>query len=198
VLAVNPGVHAQDVAGLIALAKEKPGALNYASAGPASLAHIAGVLFARLAGVRLTEVSCRSSSASAIDLAEGRIQLQFGTLAPTLGQIRAKQVRALAVTGAKRSDSLPGIPTLQEAGLAGYDVELWMAIMMPAGCPPAVIARLNRAMRDAIGDAEVAQSLKSQGLEPSVSTPDALRERIGSEITKWRPLVTPAGANASR
>jgi tripartite-type tricarboxylate transporter receptor subunit TctC len=73
-----------------------------------------------------------------------------------------------------------------------------MAIMMPAGCPPAVIARLNRAMRDAIGDAEVAQSLKSQGLEPSVSTPDALRERIGSEITKWRPLVTPAGANASR
>jgi len=198
VLAVHPGVQARDVAGLIALAKEKPGALNYASAGPASLAHIAGVLFARLADVRLTEVSYRSSSASAIDLAEGRIQLQFGTLAPTLGQIRAKQVRALAVTGAKQSDSLPGIPTLQEAGLAGYDVELWMAIMMPAGTPPAIVARLNRAMRDAIGDVDVAQALKSQGLEASVSTPDALRERIGTEITKWRELVTPAGADASR
>ena len=94
VLAVHPGVQAHDIAELIALAKKKPGALNYASAGPASLAHIAGTLFAKLADVNLTEISYRSSSAAAIDLAEGRIQLQFGTLAPTLGQIRAKQVRA--------------------------------------------------------------------------------------------------------
>ena len=198
VLAVHPGVQAHDIAELIALAKKKPGALNYASAGPASLAHIAGTLFAKLADVNLTEISYRSSSAAAIDLAEGRIQLQFGTLAPTLGQIRAKQVRALAVTGTKRSESLPDIPTLQEAGLAGYDVELWMAVMMPAGSPPSVVARLNRAIRDAIGTEDVSRALKSQGLEPSVSTSDALRERIRTEITTWRGLVTPADVNALR
>jgi tripartite-type tricarboxylate transporter receptor subunit TctC len=198
VLAVHPGVQARDVGELIAIAKEKPGALNYASAGPASLAHIAGVLFARLANVDLAEISYRSSSAAAIDLAEGRIQLQFGTLAPTLGQIRAKQLRALAVTGTKRSDSLPGIPTLQEAGLAGYDVELWMAIVMPAGSPPAVIERLNRAIRDAISDGDVAQALISQGLEPSASTSGALHERIEAEVTKWRALVAPTDVNALR
>jgi tripartite-type tricarboxylate transporter receptor subunit TctC len=198
VLAVHPGVQAHDIPELIALAKKKPGALNYASAGPASLAHIAGTLFAKLADVNLTEISYRSSSAAAIDLAEGRIQLQFGTLAPTLGQIRAKQVRALAVTGTKRSEALPDIPTLQEAGLAGYDVELWMAVMMPAGSPPSVVARLNRAIRDAIGTEDVSRALKSQGLEPSVSTSDALRERIRTEITTWRGLVTPADVNALR
>jgi tripartite-type tricarboxylate transporter receptor subunit TctC len=196
VLAIHPGVPAQNVADLIALAKRKPAALNYASAGPASLAHIAGTLFSRLANVSLTEVSYRSSSAAALDLAEGRIQLQFGTLAPTLGQIRAKQVLALAVTGMKRTESLPEIPTLHESGLDGYDVELWMAVVMPAGSPSPAVARLNRAVRDAISSEDVARALKLQGLEPVFSTPDALRDRIQTELSKWRDLAAPANANA--
>jgi tripartite-type tricarboxylate transporter receptor subunit TctC len=195
VLAIHPGVPARNIADLIALAKRKPAALNYASAGPASLAHIAGTLFSRLADVSLTEVSYRSSSAAALDLAEGRIQLQFGTLAPTLGQIRAKQVLALAVTGLKRTESLPEVPTLQESGLEGYHVELWMAVMMPAGSPPAAVARLNRAMRDAISSEDIARALKSQGLEPAFSTPDALQSRIQTELAKWRDLAAPTDTN---
>ena len=198
VLAVYPGLPAKNVADLIALAKAKPRALNYASAGPASLAHIAGSLFQRLAGVELTEVPYRSSSQAVLDLTEGRIEMQFGTLAPTLGQIRAKKVRALAVTGVKPVDSLPGVPTLQEAGLAGYDVVLWMAVVMPADSPPAIVARLNHAMRDALAAKDVVAPLKAQGMEPGYTTPDALRERIRTEIAKWRSLAGSTGAKAER
>jgi tripartite-type tricarboxylate transporter receptor subunit TctC len=185
VLSVYPGLPANNVADLIALAKAKPRALNYASAGPESLAHIAGMLFERLAGVELTEVPYRSSNQAVLDLTEGRIEIQFGTLAPTLGQIRANQVRALAVTGTTMVDSLPGVPTLQEAGLSGYDVVLWMAVVMPSASPPAIVAALNRAMRETLAAADVAAALKAQGMQAGSTTPDALRERIRTEIAKW-------------
>jgi tripartite-type tricarboxylate transporter receptor subunit TctC len=185
VLSVYPGLPVNNVADLIALAKAKPRALNYASAGPESLAHIAGMLFERLAGVELTEVPYRSSNQAVLDLTEGRIEIQFGTLAPTLGQIRANQVRALAVTGTTRVDSLPGVPTLQEAGLSGYDVVLWMAVVMPSASPPAIVAALNRAMREALAAADVVAALKAQGMQAGSTTPDALRERIRTEIAKW-------------
>ena len=185
VLSVYPGLPACNVVDLIALAKAKPHALNYASAGPESLAHIAGVLFERLAGVELTEVPYRSSNQAVLDLTEGRIEIQFGTLAPTLGQIRAGKVRALAVTGATRVNSLPDVPTLQETGLNGYDVVLWMAVVMPSACPPAIVAELNRAMRDALAAQDVVDALKAQGMQAGYTTPEALRERIRTEIAKW-------------
>jgi tripartite-type tricarboxylate transporter receptor subunit TctC len=197
VLVVYPGLPAQNVAELIAFAKLTPGALNYASAGPASLAHIAGTLFSHLVGVELTEVPYRSSSAAAIDLSEGRIEIQFGTLAPTFGQIRAKKVRALAVTGTKRVDSLPGVSTLQESGLNGYDIVLWMAVVMPAAGPPAVMARLNRALRNALSTKNVVAALEAQGMEPEPTTPNELRDRIRDEITKWRSLAGPADVKAA-
>jgi tripartite-type tricarboxylate transporter receptor subunit TctC len=185
VLSVYPGLPVNNVADLIALAKAKPRTLNYASAGPESLAHIAGMLFERLAGVELTEVPYRSSNQAVLDLTEGRIEIQFGTLAPTLGQIRANQVRALAVTGTTRVDSLPGVPTLQEAGLNGYDVVLWMAVVMPSASPPAIVAALSRAMRETLAAADVVTALKAQGMQAGSTTPDALRERIRTEIAKW-------------
>ena len=188
VLSVYPGLPANNVADLIALAKAKPRALNYASAGPESLAHMAGALFAHLAGVELTEVPYRSSNQAVIDLTEGRIEIQFGTLAPTIGQIRANKVRALAVTGATRVDSLPDVPTLQEAGLNGYDVALWMAVVMPSASPSAIVVQLNHAMRDALAAKDVVAALKAQGMEASYTTPDVLRERIRTEIAKWNAL----------
>jgi len=198
VLLVSPTLPAKDVAGLIALAKAKPRALDYASAGPSSLAHIAGSLFQRLTDVELTEVPYKSSSQAILDLAEGRIQIQFGTLAPTLGQIRAGKVRALAVTSAARIDSLPNVPTLQEAGLAGYEVVLWMAVVTPAHTPPAIATRLNQAMRDALAAKDVVAALKAQGMEPGYTTPEALRERIRAEIAKWRSLANPTSAKAQQ
>jgi tripartite-type tricarboxylate transporter receptor subunit TctC len=196
VLVVYPGVPAQNVAELIALAKAKPRTLNYASAGPASLAHLAGALFSHLAGVELTHVPYRSSSQSVIDLTEGRIEMQFGTLAPMLPFIRAGKLRALAVTGTKRIDSLPNVPTLQEAGLAGYEAVLWMAVVMPAASPPAIVARLNSAMRNALAATDVVAALKAQEMEPDPTTPHALRERIRAEIAKWRSLAVSAGIKA--
>jgi tripartite-type tricarboxylate transporter receptor subunit TctC len=198
VLAVYPGLPANNIAELIALAKAKPRALNFASAGPESLAHIAGVLFSRLAGVELTEVPYRSSNQAILDLTEGRIEIQFGTLAPTLGQIRSNNVRALAITGAHRFDLLPDVPTLQESGLKDYDVELWMAVVMPSAAPPAIVVRLNRAMRDALAMKEVVEALKVQGMEANSTTSEALRERIRTEIEKWTALANAGGLKVER
>ena len=198
VLVVYPGLPANNVAELIALAKAKPRALNYASAGPESLAHIAGTLFARLSGIELTEVPYRSSNQAVLDLTEGRIEIQFGTLGPTLGQMRANKVRPLAITGTSRVSSLPDVPTLQEAGLENYDVELWMAVVMPSATPPAIVARLNRAMRDTLAMKEVVEALKAQGMEAGSTTPEALRERIRAEIEKWTALASLGGLKIER
>lgn len=198
VLVVYPGLPVQNAAGLIALAKTKPRVLNYASAGPASLAHLAGALFSHMVGVELTHVPYRSSAQAVLDLIEGRIEMQFGTLAPTLPHVRSGKLRALAVTGAKRIDSLPDVPTLQEAGLGGYEVVLWMAVVMPAASPPAIVARLNRTMNNALAAEDVVTALKAQGIESEPSSPDALRERIRSEIVKWRSLVATTGIKAEQ
>lgn len=196
VLVIYPGVPAKSVAELIALAKAKPRALNYASAGPASLAHLAGALFSHLVGVELTHVPYRSSAQAVLDLIEGRIEIQFGTLAPTLPYIRSGKLRALAVTSNRRIDSLPDVPTVQETGQAGYEVVLWMAVVMPAAAPPAIVTRLNRAMYAALAAPDVVSALKAQGLEPEPSSPEAMRERIRAEITKWRGLVAATGIKA--
>lgn len=193
VLAVHPGLPAKTVSELIALAKQKPGKLSYGSAGPASLAHLAGALFSTLAGVELNHVPYRSSNQAVIDVIEGRIDMQFGTLAPTLPHIRAGKLRALATTGTKRIGLLPDVPTLDEAGLRGYEASLWMAIVAPAAVPQAIVERLNKELRVALTDRDVVAALAVQGLTPEPSTPDELRARIRNEIAKWRDVISKAG-----
>jgi tripartite-type tricarboxylate transporter receptor subunit TctC len=193
VLATYLGVPAKNVAELIALARAKPHALNYASAGPASLAHLAGALFEKMAGVELTHVPYRSSAQSVLDLTEGRIEMQFGQLAPTLPYITAGKMRALAVTGAKRVEALPDVPTVAEAGLPGYEVSLWMAIVMPAATPAAIVTRLNREVTDILRADDTRKALAAQSFTPEPSTPEALGERMRAEIGKWREVVARAG-----
>jgi tripartite-type tricarboxylate transporter receptor subunit TctC len=195
-LTVYAGLPAKNVAELIALAKAKPRALNYASAGPASLAHLAGALFAYMAKVELTHVPYRSSGQAVLDLTEGRIEMQFATLAPTLPYIREGKVRALAVTGARRSPSLPEVPTLDEVGLTGYEASLWMALVAPAATPAAIVARLHDAMAAILAAPDTVAALDAQGMETEPSTPEGLRVRIRSEIDKWRTLVAAAGIHA--
>jgi len=132
VLAVHSAVAAGTVPELIALAQARPGRINYASAGNASLAHLASELFATLAGVKLNHVPYKSSALAVIDLLSGRIELQFASILPTLPHIRSGRLRALATTGAMRPSVLPAVPTVAEAGIAGYDVALWMGILTPA------------------------------------------------------------------
>ena len=193
VLVVNPAVPAQTVADLIALAKAKPRSLRCASVGPTSLAYLAAALFSHLAGVELTDVPYRTSNQSVLDTTAGRIEMQFGTLAPTLPFVHSGKLRALAVTGAHRIDSLPDVPTLQEAGLAGYEAVLWMAVVMPAGSPSGVVARLNHAVGDALAAPEVVKALQAEDMQPEPSSPDALRKRMQADIAKWREVAAFSG-----
>jgi tripartite-type tricarboxylate transporter receptor subunit TctC len=196
VLGVYAGLPVKSVADLTVLAKAKPHALNYASAGPASLAHLAGALFAYMAHVELTHVPYRSSSQAVLDLTEGRIEMQFGTLGPTLPYIRAGKVRAIAVTSAKRTASLPDTPTLDEAGLRGYEASLWLALVAPAATPAAIVSRLNREMTAILVAPDTIAALDAQGVDAEPSTPEELGRRVLIEIDKWRTLLTAADIHA--
>jgi tripartite-type tricarboxylate transporter receptor subunit TctC len=193
VLITTPDLPVRSVQELIALAKSKPAALNYASAGPASLAHLAGALFEQMADVKLTEVTYRSSSQSILDTTEGRIEMQFGTMGPVLPHIRAGKVKAIAVTSLKRLDILPDVPTLDESGLKGYDAVLWLAVVAPAGTPPAIVARMNRELKEVLAEPDVIELLKAQGINAASSTPDDLRALIERDIDKWRKLAKATG-----
>jgi tripartite-type tricarboxylate transporter receptor subunit TctC len=193
VLALYPGVRVQSVSELIALAKSKPRALNYASAGPATLAHLAGALFEKMAKIELTHVAYRGTAQSTLDLLEGRVEMQFGTIPPTLTHIHAGKLKALAVTGAARSAALPDVPTIAESGLPGYECVLWQAIVAPAATPNAIVARLNREVTAALNDPEVRAAFAKQGVEPEPGSPEALGVRIREDVTKWRELITSAG-----
>lgn len=197
VLALYPGVPAQTVQELIALARAKPRTLNYASAGPATLAHLSGALFEKMAKIELTHVPYRGTAQSTLDLLEGRVEMQFGTIPPTLAHIRAGKLRALAVTGAARNAALPEVPTLAESGLDGYECSLWQAIVAPAGAPPAIISRLNREISAILDDPEVRAALAKNGIEAQASSTEALTARIHADTKKWRDVIAGAGIRAN-
>ena len=193
VLALYPGVPAQTVPDLIALAKGKPRALTYASAGPATLAHLSGALFEKMAKIELTHVPYRGTAQSTLDLLEGRVEMQFGTIPPTLSHIRAGKLRALAVTGAVRNSTLPEVPTMAESGLPGYECVLWQAIVAPAATSPAIVARLNREVTAILNEPDVRAALAKQGVEAEPGSPEALGARIRDDVKKWREVITSAG-----
>jgi tripartite-type tricarboxylate transporter receptor subunit TctC len=195
-LALYPGVAAKTVPELIALAKAKPRALNYASAGPATLAHLSGALFEKMARIELTHVPYRGTAQSTLDLLEGRVEMQFGTIPPTLTHVRAGKLRALAVTGAVRNAALPEVPTIAESGLPGYESSLWQAIVAPAATPPAIVVRLNREITTTLNDPEVREALAKQGVETETGSPAALAGRIRDDVKKWRDVIVGAGIRA--
>jgi len=193
VLVANPNVPAQNVAELIALAKARPRTLSYSSVGDASLAHLAGLLFSSMAGVELNHIPYKSSTHAVIDLNEGRIDLQFSILPTTLQFVRTGRLRALAVATERRLAELPEVPTLDEAGLKGFDATLWFAVIGPRGLPDAVTARLEREIAAVIAQPEVAGAWVVQGIFPQIGTPEALAGRTVSDIAKWRALVSRMG-----
>jgi tripartite-type tricarboxylate transporter receptor subunit TctC len=193
VLVLYPGAPAKDIKELIALAKARPGTLNYGSAGPASLAHLAGALFANLTDTQLTHVPYKSSAQSVVDLISGRLEMQFATIAPTLANIRAGQLRALAVTGRKRSDALPDVPTMDEAGVKGYEATLWFALVAPAGLPAGIATKLGQETVDILNSAEMKETLAQQGLVADPAPPDAVSAQIRGDIAKWRDVIAKAG-----
>jgi tripartite-type tricarboxylate transporter receptor subunit TctC len=193
VLITAPSLPVKSVQDLIALAKTKPGGVSYASVGPASLAHLQGALFSQMAGVKLTEVPYRTSAQSVIDTESGRIDIQFGTMAPVLPHIRGGKVKALAVTSLKRAEVLPDVPTLDESGLPGFEASLWLAVVAPANTPPAIVERMARELKAVLTDPDVVDLLKQQGIQATASTPDELRARIEHDVAKWKKLAQETG-----
>ena len=192
VLALHPAVPALNVKALIALAREKPGHLRYASAGNATLGHLAGELFASLARIQLAHVPYKSSAHAAPDVLAGRIDMQFGSVPPTLPHIQSGKLRGIAVTGARRLANVPQIPTVAESGIAGYEVALWMAVFVPARTPAAIVDALNRELNATIGSREIADLLAANGIEPEPGSPRQLGALVASELTKWRKVAVAA------
>jgi tripartite-type tricarboxylate transporter receptor subunit TctC len=193
VMVTWPGLQTKTVQEFVALAKSRPGKLTFGSAGPGSLAHLAAVLFSNVVGAELTHVPYKSSGQSATDLIAGRLDMEFSTIPPTLPLIRSGQMRAIATTGVKRTGALPELPTVAETGLPGFEASLWIAMVAPAGMPQPIIARLNRAMNEALDQPEAKAALLAQGMETEPDAPDALRARIASDIERWRAVVAKAG-----
>jgi tripartite-type tricarboxylate transporter receptor subunit TctC len=193
VLSVYPGLPAKTVAELIALARAKPHILTYASAGPATLAHLSGALFEKMGRIELVHVPYRGTAQAALDLMEGRVDMQFGTIPPSIGNIRDGRLRAIGITGAVRNATLPDVPTIAEAGLPGYESSLWQGYVMPARTPPAIIARVNREVTAVLGDAGVRTALTEQGVEPEPGPPEALGARMRADVVKWHDVIVSAG-----
>jgi tripartite-type tricarboxylate transporter receptor subunit TctC len=198
VLIVYPGLPVKNVEELIALAKKKPGALNYGSAGLASLAHLMSAQFAVLAGINITHVPYKSSAQSVVDMIGGRLEIQFATIPPTLPNIRAGQLRPLATTGTRRSPALPDVPTMAEAGIPGYEATLWLAFVAPAGVPDQIVARFNTEVTAILNEPETKDAMEQQGFDPEPGPPATVTERIKSEIVKWRTVMEKAGIQAEQ
>jgi len=194
VLVENPGVPARNVAELIALAKAKPGSINFASIGNASPPHLAGELFNQLAGVQMVHVPYKGSAPAQTDLIGGQVQVMFDTAVSAIPHVKAGRTRALAVTTKNRSRLLPDLPSLDEAGLKGYDLYGWGGIVGPAGMPAEITAKLNAEIIKALRHPDVAEKLATLGSEPGGMTPQEFGRFIQDEAAKWKKLVVSTGA----
>jgi tripartite-type tricarboxylate transporter receptor subunit TctC len=196
VLVVHPSLKAATVKELIALAKTKPGEINFASSGHGTPAHLAGELFNSMAGVKLVHVPYKGAAPALADLLGGQVQLMFSTMPPALPHVRDGKLRALAVTSLKRSPAAPELPTVDEIALPGFEANTWHGVVLPAGASAAIIARLNREIVAILHLPDVVERLSSQGAEAVGSTPEEFAAYIKSETVKWARVVRESGAKA--
>ncbi|MCE9639516.1 MAG: tripartite tricarboxylate transporter substrate binding protein, partial [Betaproteobacteria bacterium] len=182
VLVVHPSVPANNVKELIALAKSRPGQLNFASGSTGSAGHLAGELFNSMAGVRMTHIPYKGAAPAVVDLMAGHVSLMFDNMSSALPNIKTARVRALAVTTLKRSPLLPQLPTISEAGLRGFDVATWFGIFAPAGTPSDIVTRLNGEIVRILHTAEMKERLALLGAEPIGNKPDEFAAFVKAEI----------------
>jgi tripartite-type tricarboxylate transporter receptor subunit TctC len=190
---VHPSVPAHNIAELIALAKKDPGKLDFASTGIGTSTHLSGMLFAIMAGVKINPVPYKGVAPALTDLIGGQVPLMFCPMAGAVGFVHAGNVRALAVTGSTRSPLFPDVPTVAEAGLPGYEAELHYGIVAPGGTPPAIVAKLNRALNAALAEDDIKSRMGVDGTEPLPSTPEAYAADIANEEAKYSKIVKMSG-----
>jgi tripartite-type tricarboxylate transporter receptor subunit TctC len=193
ILVVHPSTPARSVKELIALAKAKPGALNFASAGVGSSSHLAGELFHILAGADIVHVPYKGAGPAMVDVLSGQIQLYFATMPAAMPHVKSGKLAPLAVTSARRSLALPDLPTIAEAGVPAYEASTWYGVLAPAHTPSAVVARLHREIVRILADAALRERLTDQGFEPVGNSPEEFGAYIKSEILKWGKVVRDAG-----
>lgn len=195
-LAVHPALPVRSVKDLVALAKSRPGELNFASPGVGNSQHLAGESFNRLAGTRIVHVPYKGGAEAMNAVLSGEVQMVFASIAPALPLIQAGKLRLLAVTPGKRSAAVPDTPTIAEAGVPGYDVSTWFGIAAPAGLPPDVLQRLRTAVVRAVSGADIRDTLLKQGLEPAASQADQFAAFVQGELTRNAALVRDIGLKA--
>ncbi len=193
IVVIHPSVPARTVKQLIALARSKPGMLNYGSAGSGSSQHLAGELFQKMAGVKMVHVPYKGGSAVVLDLMSGQLQLTFGSTTSLPG-IRSGRLIALAVTTARRVSALPDLPTVSEAGLPGYEAAAWYAVFAPARTPRAIVEKLSAELARALKLPDVRERLAPQLIQPVGSSPAELAAFLDKEIVKWGAIVKESGA----
>jgi len=193
VLVVHPSLPAKSVKELIELARARPRHLNYASGGPGSTPHLSGALFAVMAGIDIVHVPYKGTGPASADLLGGQVQMAFFGIPPLLPHIRSGKLRALAVTGKRRSPELPEVPTVHEAALPGYEVSPWYGLLAPAGTSRAIITRLNAEVARVVRSAEMREKLASQGAEPGGGTPEDYAAAIRADTATWARVIKDAG-----
>jgi tripartite-type tricarboxylate transporter receptor subunit TctC len=193
VLLVHPKVKARNVQEFIALAKAHPEEVHYASSGNGSSQHLMGGLFAAMTGAPLKHVPYKGSSGAATDLVAGVVESSFAGMPNALAQVPQGRLKALAVTTARRAPQLPDVPTMQEAGVPGYDASVWLALLAPAGTPPEVVRRLNTEIAKLMMQPDTRKTLLDAGVEPTPSTPEEMSAYMAQEMARWGKVVKDAG-----
>ena len=190
---VHPNLPPRTLKELIALAKARPGALNFASSGNASPGHLAGELFKSMAGVKLVHVPYKGGGPAMIDLVAGHVEIFVAVISTAVPQVKAGKARALAVTGTKRAVALPSVPTVAESGLKGYEATNWYGYVAPPATPRPIIERLHKATLTVLEMPDVRQMLLDQGIEAAPSSPEQFAAYIRSETGKWTNVIKSAG-----
>jgi tripartite-type tricarboxylate transporter receptor subunit TctC len=188
-LVAHPSVPARSVAELIALARAKPGAINYASGGTGSTPHLAAALFAAMAGIELTHVPYKGTAPATADLVGGQVQIAFLGIPAVLPYAKSGKLRVLAVTGLRRSPELPGVPTVDESGVPGYDVSPWYGLLAPSATPREVVERIALEAARIVRAAETRERLALQGAEAAGSTPEEFAAAIRADTATWSRIV---------
>lgn len=195
-LVVHPSLPVKSMKELVALARAKPDALNYGSSGTGGLSHLSGALLGSLAGVNIVHIPYKGGNPAMIDVIAGQIQMLYSTLLQAQTHIKSGKLRALGVTTAQRSPAAPLLPTMQEAGIPGYEVAGWYGVVAPAKMPPAIVAKLNQEIVRILQSPDVKERMSADGSEPVGSTPEQFGAHIRNEVAKWRKLIQEAGIRA--
>ena len=193
VLVVHPSLPAKNIAEFIALAKAKPGTLNYASSGIGSNYHMAGELFKHLTGTTIVHVPYKGSTGARTDILSGQVQMMFDSVPSMAPMIKAGLVRALATTGLKRSQIMPDVPTLDESGVRGYEASLWTGFVAPAKTPEPIVKLLSTEINKVLMRPDIRESWEMQGAIPMNMTPDEFKAFVQSEIVKWAAVIKANG-----